>query len=70
MTSVCQGFSGGASGKELTCQCWKHEIGVQSQAGRSPGGGHGNPLQYSCPKNPIDSRAWLVTVPGVAKSHT
>ena len=30
VTSVCQGFPGGASGKELTCQCWKHEMGVQS----------------------------------------
>ena len=27
---MCQGFPGGASGKELTCQCWKHEMGAQS----------------------------------------
>jgi len=26
--------------------------------GRSPGGGHGNPLQYSCLENPMDRRAW------------
>ena len=26
--------------------------------GRSAGGGNGNPLQYSCPENPMDSRAW------------
>ena len=38
--------------------------------GRSPGGGHGNPLQYSCLKNPTDRGAWRVTVHGVAKSQT
>ena len=36
--------------------------------GRSPGGGHGNPLQYSCLDNPIDRGAWQATVHGVAKS--
>ena len=34
--------------------------------GRSPGGGHGNPLQYSCLGNPMDRRAWQATVHGVA----
>ena len=38
--------------------------------GRSPGGGHGNPLQYSCLENPIDRGAWQATVYGVAKSWT
>ena len=33
-----------------------------------PGGGHGNPLQYSCLDNPMDKGAWLVTVHEVAKS--
>ena len=28
--------------------------------GRSPGGGHGNPLQYSCLENPMDGEAWQV----------
>ena len=37
---------------------------------RSPGGGHGNPLQYSCPENPMDRGAWWATVRGVAKSWT
>ena len=37
--------------------------------GRSPGGGHGNPLQYSCLKNSMDRGVWWVTVHGVAKSH-
>ena len=35
--------------------------------GRSPGGGNGNPLQYSCQENPMDRRAWRATVCGVAK---
>ena len=34
---------------------------------RSPGGRHGNPLQYSYLENPLDRGAWWVTVPGVAK---
>ena len=35
---------------------------------RSPGEGHGNPLQYSCLRSPIDRGAWQATVHGVAKS--
>ena len=31
-------------------------------SGRSPGGGHGNPLQYSCLENPKDRRVWRVTI--------
>ena len=41
-----------------------------SELRRSPGGGHGNPLQYSCPENPMDRGAWQATVHGVAKSYT
>ena len=40
------------------------------QSGRSPGGGNGNPLQYSCLENPMDTGAWQTTVQGVAKSWT
>ena len=36
----------------------------------SPGGGHGNPLLYSCLENPMDRGAWQVTVHGVTKSWT
>ena len=38
--------------------------------GRSPGGGNGNPLQYSCLKIPMDKGAWWAIVHGVAKSQT
>ena len=37
---------------------------------RSPGGGHGNPLQYSCLENPMDRGAWRATVHEVTKSQT
>ena len=40
------------------------------RSGRSPGGGHSNPLQYSCSENPMDRRAWWATVHGVMKSRT
>ena len=39
-------------------------------SGRSPEGGHGNPLQYSSLENAMDRGAWWVTVHGVAKSQT
>ena len=39
-------------------------------AGRSPGGGNGNPLQYSCLENPKDSGTWQATVHGVTESGT
>ena len=35
---------------------------------RSPGGGHGNPLQYNCLENPMDREAWWATVHRVTKS--
>ena len=38
--------------------------------GRSPGGGHVNPLQYSCQKNPMDRAAWQATVHSISKSWT
>ena len=38
--------------------------------GRFPGGGHGNPLQYSCLENPIDREAWQAIVHGVTKNQT
>ena len=38
-------------------------------SGKCPGGGHGNPLQYSCLDNPMNRGAWWATVHGVAKSQ-
>ena len=46
------------------------EAGSLSGSGRSPGGGHVNPLQYSCLENPMDKGAWQAIVHGVAKSQT
>ena len=39
-------------------------------SGRSPRGGHGNPLQYSCRENPMDREAWWATVHRVTKNQT
>ena len=44
------------------------EVGSIPGLGRSPGEGHGNPLQYSILENPVDRGAWRATVHGFAKS--
>ena len=46
------------------------DLGSIPGLGRSPGGGNGNPLQYSCLENPMDREAWWATVHGVTKSQT
>ena len=46
------------------------DMGLIPGLGRSPGGGHGNPLQDSCLENPMDRGAWWATVYGGAKSQT
>ena len=43
------------------------DMGLIPGLGRSPEGGNGNPLQYSCLGNPMDRRAWWATVHGVSK---
>ena len=43
------------------------DSGLIPGSGRSPGGGHGNPLQYSCLGNPMDRGAWRAAVHGVTK---
>ena len=40
------------------------------KSGRLPGEGNGNPLQYSCPENPMDRGVWWAIVQRVAKSQT
>ena len=55
--------SGGASGKEPACQCSRHvrDIGSIPGSGRSPGGGHINPLQYFAWRIPwTEEPGWLV----------
>ena len=46
------------------------DVGWIPALGRSPGGGHGSPLQYSCLENPINRAAWGATVRRVTKSWT
>ena len=46
------------------------DLGLIPGLGRSPGEGHGNPLQRSCLESPMDRGAWQTTVHGVAKSQT
>ena len=56
------------SGNESTCSAG--DLGLIPGSGRSLGGGHGNPLHYSCLENPRDREAWRATVHGVAKRRT
>ena len=50
------GFPGGSDGKESACDAG--DLGSIPGLRRSPGGGHGNPLQYSCLENPMDGGAF------------
>ena len=49
-----KGFPGGSDGKEYACNAG--DLGLIPGLGRSPGGGHGNPLQYSYLENPHGQR--------------
>ena len=65
------GLPGWLSGKESTCHAGDAgDANSIPGLGRSPGGGHGNLLQYSCLENPVDGRTWWATVPGVTESWT
>ena len=46
------------------------DSGSVPELGKSPGGGHGSSLQYSCLENPMDGGVWQATVHGVTKSQT
>ena len=59
---------GGTDGKESTCNA--RDIGLIPGSGKSPGGGPGNPLKYSCLENPLEIGARQGTVCGVTKSQT
>ena len=60
--------SGGSVGKESACNAG--DPGSVPGSGRSPGGGDGNPLQYSCLRNPMDRGGWWAAVRGVSGSQT
>ena len=63
--TLCQELLTWRRGEEPTCQC-----GSIPRLGISPGGGNGNPLQYSCLENPMDRGACWARVHGVAESDT
>ena len=70
-TSPHRGLPGWLSGKEPAAQARDAgQAGSVPGLGRSPGGGNGNPLQYSFLEKPMDRGAWRVTVHGVAESQT
>ena len=55
---VCVGFLGGSVGEESACSAGdKGDVGLIPRWGRSPGGGHGNPLQYSYLESPMNRGA-------------
>ena len=62
------GFPGGSVVKNPPAKAG--DVGLTPGLGRSPGGGNGNPLQYSCLENPVDRGAWRSMLCGVAKSQT
>ena len=61
-------YHGGSVGKESACNAG--DAGLTPGLGRSLGGGHGNPLQYSCLENTRGRRAWWAIVLRVTKSRT
>jgi len=71
VTNKRKSFPGGPVGKESACKAGDAEdVGSISGLGRSHGGGHGNPLLYSCLENPMDRGARQATVHRVANRQT
>ena len=71
MGSQREDFPGGSVVKNLPANA--RDAGDASSTpglGRSPGEGNGNPLQYSCLENPMDTGTWRASVHGVSKSQT
>ena len=68
LSPIC--FLGGARVKNRAVNAGniKEDAGLIPGLERFPGGGHENPLQYSCLENPMDRGAWRATVHGVAKT--
>ena len=67
-TVYVMGLPSGSDGEESSYNV--EDVGLIPRLVRSPGGGHGNPLQYSCLENPRDRGAWWAAVYGVAQSQT
>ena len=65
--SPISGFPDGSVGKESSSN--SGDAGQIPGFGRSPEGGNGNPVQYSCLGNPMDREAWGAAVQGVTKSR-
>ena len=61
-------FPGGSDNKEFACNVG--DLGLIPRLGRSPGRGHGNPLQYFFLENPQSTGAWRAPVHGVTRSWT
>ena len=66
--SLPESFPDSSDGKESAGNV--RDLGSIPGLGRSPGGRHGNPLQYSCLENPTDRGAWRATVCRAAESWT
>ena len=66
-THTCTQHPGGPDSKQSTPSAG--DLGSIPGSGRSPGGGHGNPLRYSCLGNPMDRGAWRAAVHGEAKNE-
>ena len=64
------GFPGGSSDNPLADAGDVRDVGLILGSGRSPAGGHGNPLQYCCLQNPMDRGARWATIQRVTKSRT
>ena len=65
------GFPDDSAYKESICNAGDPgNVDSLPGSGRSPGGGSGNPIQYPCLENPMDSRVWQATVQRFAKSWT
>ena len=65
------GFSGGSVVRNPPANAGDAEdTGSVPGSGRSPGEGNGNPLHYTCLKNPMDRGAWRATLHGVTKNRT
>ena len=70
MGTSARGFPGGASGKDPAANAQDmRDVSSIPGLGRSPGGQHGNPLQYSGLENPVDREAWRAAVHRVTKSR-